>query len=271
MARKARLTPIEEASQSQPATGGRFGRYCLVLVLAGVVAMAWLSLLTFSPTDPPAKLIYPPKSPVGNAAGTVGAHLAYWLRYWLGGGTYVGLLFVTLAAGIMVFGRRITEWPWRITGVVLLVCASSAAVYLLHRTIAQDIASGSTGILGLAMGRFLLGRFSLIGSWVVLGITLCIGLLLTADTLVMRLPHYGKRAWAERKNIGQAITALRMVRPAGTTAGHVAALPRRIAAMPGASVKSSAPPSGRKTPQAHEENDSAPDRAAKRIVASLLP
>jgi len=271
MARKARLTPIEEGGLSQPAAGGRFGRYCLVLVLAGVVALAWVSLLTFSPTDPPAKLIYPPKSPVDNAAGTVGAYLAYWLRYWLGGGAYVGLLFVTLAAGIMVFGRRITEWPWRITGVVLLVCASSAAVCLLHRTSAQDIASGSTGILGLAMGRFLLGRFSPIGSWIVLAITLCIGLLLTADTLVMRLPHYGKRAWAERKNIGQAITALRMVRPVGTTAGHVAALPRRIAAMPGASVRSSAPPPGQKTPQAHKENDSAPARAAKRIVASLLP
>ena len=57
-----------------------------MLALIGGSALAWMSLLTYSPTDPPSPVMVPPKSPVDNIAGVVGAYTAYLLRYWLGGG-----------------------------------------------------------------------------------------------------------------------------------------------------------------------------------------
>ena len=73
------------ADAPQSPAGRRYGRYCLVLLLAGATALAWLSVLTFSPTDTPSTIQYPPP-PVSNAAGVVGAYLSYGLLYWLGKG-----------------------------------------------------------------------------------------------------------------------------------------------------------------------------------------
>ena len=272
MAKRVLATPMKDGDGPAPIAGGRFGRYCFILILVGAVVLAWLSLLTFSPTDPPAALVYPPKSPVDNAAGTVGAHVAYTLRYWLGGGAYMGLLFATMAAGILIAGGHVTDLPWRIIGVVLMVWATSAAIHLLYPTGAEDIASGSAGVLGLAGGRFLLGRFAPVGSWLVLVVALCIGLLLTADNLVLRLPHYGRKAWARRKDIGQMVTALRVARPAPAVAAGIPASPRPIAAMPG--VMRGTPPVRPAEPAPPGDDDTekqSPAARARNVISRLLP
>jgi len=267
MAKKRVSSTKSDLAEPQRFAGQKFARYCLVLCLAGVVALAWLSLLTYNSTDPPARLLSPAKTPVGNAAGAVGAHLAYALRHYLGGGAYMGLGFATFAAVFMVFGGRIREWRWRLAGVALLITATSAALYLLDpQRVADDYASGPSGVIGLATGRFLLGRFAHVGSWIMLIIALCIGLMLTADNLVLRLPHYGRKAWDNRGEITQAVGALKGAKPI-RAAANLPVSPRSIAAAPVAPPKprlAPVPPTG------DESAESIPTKARK-VIAKLLP
>jgi len=266
MAKKRVSSTKTDLIEPQRFSGGKFARYCLVLCLAGAVTLAWLSLLTYSPTDPPARLLSPAKTPVSNAAGAVGAHLAYTLRHYLGGGAYMGLGFATFAAIVMVFGGRIREWRWRLAGVILLITATSAALFILDpERVADDYASGPSGVIGLATGRFLLGRFAPVGSWVMLMIALCIGLMLTADNLVLRLPHYGRKAWDRRGELTQAVGALKspaMMR----TAANLPVSPRTITAAPLRRPPRLEPV---KAP-GDDSPESIPDKA-KKVFAKLLP
>lgn len=165
----------------------RFIRYCLVLVLAGIMALAWLSMITYCPLDPPSPHVLPAQEPQ-NAAGIVGSHVAYALRYWLGAGAYTGLAVMSIAAVAMMLGGRISDLPWRIVGLALLVVCTSSLAYLVAPVGADDIAAGSVGIIGLAVGRFVLASFSRSGAFVVVSFALCVGLMLTADNLIVRLP-----------------------------------------------------------------------------------
>ena len=61
---KTKTTKNTDLSEPHGFAGGKFARYCLVLCLAGAVTLAWLSLLTYDPTDPPARLLSPAKTPV---------------------------------------------------------------------------------------------------------------------------------------------------------------------------------------------------------------
>lgn len=80
MARKREEKFRTEGNQAGQSMGRRVARYFMVMMLTGAVALAWLSMLTYSPTDPPSKAIFPPKNPVDNAAGIVGAYVAHSLR-----------------------------------------------------------------------------------------------------------------------------------------------------------------------------------------------
>ncbi len=214
MAKKREATSDRLTGPREESGNMRFLRYFCVLALFGVVVVVWLSLLTYSPTDPPSPAVYPPKDPVDNVAGPVGAHLAYFLRYWLGGGVYMGLLFATVAAGLLLFGGRVGELPWRLVGVGLLIAATSSAIFVVNRNSPGDPLDGSAGILGIAIGNALLSRMASMGTWIVLLISLCIGLMLTADNLVLQIPQWGRKAWQRRGEIPSMVGALR-VRPAG--------------------------------------------------------
>ncbi len=230
----------KSASRSEvPAGGaGRFGRYCLILVLAGSAALAWASLLTYSPTDPPAKIVVPPKRPVDNLAGVVGAYVAHSLLYWVGGGAYMALLFVTVAAAVMACGGRVGELPWRVLGVVLLVVATSSAIYMVDPVTSGDPLTGSAGILGIAVGRLLLTRLATVGGWIVLLVSFGIGLMLAADHLVLQLPSLGRRAWEQREKLSGWTAALRRRSPEAAGAGGGSATvsgrsrPRPVTARP---------------------------------------
>jgi len=264
MAKKRVSSTKGNLAEPQRFSGGKFARYCLVLCLAGAVTLAWLSLLSYNPTDPPARLLTPEKSPVSNTAGLVGAHLAYTLRHYLGGGAYMGLGFATFAAIFMVFGGQIREWKWRLAGVLLLITATSAALFLLDpQRVSDDYASGPAGVIGLATGRFLLGRFAPVGSWVMLTIALCIGLMLTADNLVLRLPSYGRKAWDRRGEVTQAVAALRRPGPI-RAAANLPVSARSISAPPHKTKPRLAPaPKG-------DPVESMPAKARK-VIAKLLP
>ncbi len=267
--RKTRTNPKTDLAESGGSTRGKIVRYCMVLLLTGVVVVAWLSLLTYNPTDPPSTLLSPAKSPVSNVAGPWGAKLAYTLRHYLGGGAYMGLGFATIASVVMVFGGRVREWRWRLAGVFLLITATSAALFLMDpQRVTDDFASGPAGIVGLATGRFLLVRFAPVGSWVLLIIALCIGLMLTAENFVLRLPHYGKKALARGGEITQAVVALKTASPI-RTAANLPVSPRSAAAAPIAAPKPKPRLTASPAPK-DDSKESIPSKARK-VIAKLLP
>ncbi|MDP7290075.1 MAG: DNA translocase FtsK 4TM domain-containing protein, partial [Phycisphaerae bacterium] len=219
--------------------------------------------------DPPSTLLSPAKSPVSNVAGPWGAKLAYTLRHYLGGGAYMGLGFATIASVVMVFGGRVREWRWRLAGVFLLITATSAALFLMDpQRVTDDFASGPAGIVGLATGRFLLVRFAPVGSWVLLIIALCIGLMLTAENFVLRLPHYGKKALARGGEITQAVVALKTASPI-RTAANLPVSPRSAAAAPIAAPKPKPRLTASPAPK-DDSKESIPSKARK-VIAKLLP
>ncbi len=201
----------ERSSRARPTRGcvlsaerRRIVRYSLILLLCGTVALAWLSLATYDPTDPPSPAMYPPKEPVSNAAGTVGAHVAFALRYWLGAGSYMALLFATVSAVILALGGRISHAAWRIVGTALLVTATSSALFMLTPVEARDGTTGLAGILGSASGTYIETHFGTVGGWIVVLVVFLIGLLLTVDQLVLSIPRAIGKVHRSRRQTGSA-------------------------------------------------------------------
>ncbi len=191
--KKDKSKEVEQDAPAVPAMSAwRFVRYCLVLLLAGATVLAWLSVLSFSPTDPPATVIYPPP-PVHNAAGPAGAHVAFGLMYWLGGGgTYALLIVATVSACVMLLGGRINHLPWRLTGLAIMVTASASAWYII---------SGGRGILGEGVGGALLKNMAGTGAWLVLITSFGIAVMLMADSLVLKLPALFRKIRLRREPV----------------------------------------------------------------------
>lgn len=224
-------------SDPHPKSHRRFWRYCFVLLLTCTVVLAWLSMSTFSPDDPPSPTVYSPKSrQVDNAAGIVGAYISHYLRYWLGGGVYMGLVFATVAAGILLVGGRINYLPWRMLGLAFLVTATSVAVYLIKPVYASEVTNGAAGVLGAGVGELLFDKFGKFGSWTILLVSFCAGLMLAAEHLVLQIPRLGKKVWDRRSELPRMMSALRS-RHVSTESQGLTAKPRAAAAVPTTATK----------------------------------
>jgi len=155
----------------------------------------------------------------------------------------MGLLFASVAAVIMMLGGTITDLPWRIVGLVLLVTSTSAGIYLAEPVAAGDPYTGSAGVLGINVGHFLTSRFSG-ASWIFLAVVFCIGLMFAADQLVLQLPHLGKKMWKKRKGLQESFVAngVSKLRPAGRIASAAAGLRKTVKADSNADRKRPAAP-----------------------------
>ncbi|MCE5277783.1 MAG: DNA translocase FtsK 4TM domain-containing protein, partial [Planctomycetaceae bacterium] len=204
---KSPAAPAKLPAPPAPQGQHRFVRYCFILAMSGLVLLAWLSLLSFSPTDQPSGQKYPPE--VHNAAGVIGSYLAWFLRYWVGGGAYMGLLFASVATFILILGGQIKDLPWRIAGTLLLVAATSSAAHLVRPGAAGDPFHAAAGILGMGLGSLLKAHLGSWGAWIVVVVSLCTGMMLAADNLVLRLPGLGKKAWQNRPQLPDVLTALK--------------------------------------------------------------
>ncbi len=204
------MTRTDQNPQSEDSAersdASRFGRYCLVLLLAGTTLLLWLSMLTFDPLDPPSPQLYSVERKVQNAGGRVGAHIAYHMRYWLGSGVYVGMLLTTLAAGLLLAGRTIRDLPWRIMGMMILITGASAAVYAADPTRPDNLIQSGAGVLGTFVGDFLLVRLGTAGGWIAILVLVAIGSLLAADDLVLRIPGWLARGARKGKTASQSVS-----------------------------------------------------------------
>ncbi|MFW6062048.1 MAG: DNA translocase FtsK 4TM domain-containing protein, partial [Planctomycetota bacterium] len=216
MAERRKSKAASKTGGDAPQSGLPFVRYSAILLLAGAVALAWLSLATFSPLDPPSPDVYPPTEEVHNAAGRVGSHIAYALRYWLGSGSYVGLTLLTFGSIVLLMGRRIRHWPSRVLGTVLLVVSVSACLYLLSPPPPGATFNGHAGVLGVNLGAFFRSNFGLVGGWVLLVVVLGIGLLFSADTAVYRMVGWIAGIWQHRAEVREAAKAFAAAKPVAT-------------------------------------------------------
>ena len=137
----------------------------------------------------------PAQTGVANAAGIVGAYTAHVLMRWLGGGTYAALLLVTVASAVLFLRGRIRHLPLRLAGLVLLVVTVSSAAYMLNLSRGADPAAGAAGRLGAAVGRFLVSQFAVWGGWTILVVLFGLGVILTAERLVVTLPRLARRKY----------------------------------------------------------------------------
>jgi len=257
----------ENHSPTDAIRSRRFVNYCLTLGLLGVVVLVWLSVTSFSPADPPSRLIYPPNNPVCNRVGIVGAYLAYGMRYWVGIGCYAGLVLMTLWVAVRLTGRTVKDLPWRLIGMGLLVIAGSAAVHLHDPGYSGEIVTSSSGVLGMSAGTFLLAKFGPTGSWVLLLISAAIGLMLTADNIL-------KALFRRRKDMPRLFAELRAKRLAAAVAASgptVASpnFPAERSKAPG--LAATAPPEEKLTPaKSLKQIFSRPDRPSSPKKAAAI-
>ena len=190
-----------------------YWRYSVMLALAGVAALLWMSLLTYNPDDlaagsadagavgrtasgpdnaAPSWETAPASAPAGrevsNAVGIVGAHMAGTLLHTVGGGVYAAVLLATLAALAVAFWGRVATLALRVVGAVLLVAVISSALYLLYPSQIDADSVGPAGVLGVWVGQFLEGQFALSGAWTIVIVAFAIALGLTAGRLVITVP-----------------------------------------------------------------------------------
>jgi len=175
----------------------------MVIGLCALVGLGWISMLTYSPTEYGSAWQQPP-SPVRNWAGKVGAFVAHTLRYWLGAGTYMALVFGSVAAGVLIVGGRVGDWVWRLAGVLLLVAATSTGLYLRDPAGVQSMTEGTAGVLGCSVGKLLLDQFDVKGAWLVVVAAGFLGVMFAADKLVLSLPGLARRAAGRAIEMRQA-------------------------------------------------------------------
>jgi len=233
--RKASTSSKPAAGKGEAISARRWMvRYSLALVLAGMLALAWVSCLSHHPGDPPAAHLYDADAEVHNLAGGVGAILSHHLFYWLGKGAYMGLLFSSMAVLLVILGGQVRELGFRLIGVARLSVGASTAVYMVRPYSSGGQLFGSGGVLGAACGTFAQRHFGW-SAWVLVLVVELVGLILAADKLVLQLPRVGRRLWARREHLAKMTSALRAVTKGAATAERESA-PMAVTAKPRAAA-----------------------------------
>ncbi|HNQ23120.1 MAG TPA: DNA translocase FtsK [Phycisphaerae bacterium] len=182
------------------------GRVLWPVLTVGACALLWPALLTFDIGDWPSPHQFPLNDPPRNACGTVGALAAYCLRYALGDGAYPLLLFATLALVTRLVRGQVGHLWERLIGLALVVPGTAAAVHLVAAPNADSLPVGAGGVLGHVLGQLLARHVSQLGTVIVLGAVLFVGLVFATHGWILRLPRLMRRAGEAS---GQALAAAR--------------------------------------------------------------
>ena len=146
----------------------------------------WPALLTFHVGDWPSPNQHPHNNPAANACGLVGAWCAYHLRHFLGDGTYLLLLFATLAALLKVVRGEIGSIWERVFGLGLVVACTSASAHLICDPGPRSMPVGHGGLVGYALGDLLTGNLSRVGTIIVLTSSWVVGLIFATQGWILK-------------------------------------------------------------------------------------
>jgi S-DNA-T family DNA segregation ATPase FtsK/SpoIIIE len=158
-----------------------------------LAAAAWvfllLSLGSFHPTDWPTHAVYPYPA-IQNLCGAVGAFIAYYSFLAIGQGVFPVLFFTGVCLALLACRSRLSD-PWlRGIGLTLLTVAFAAVIHHLKPGSFNGFPEGHGGIVGIGTATFLQAHFNTVGTRLILLTAMLIGLLLTADDLVLRTPGF---------------------------------------------------------------------------------
>ncbi len=156
-------------------------------------ALAVLSVASYSPADPPGHAMAPHHGAdaIANLGGLVGARFAHEALLALGVGVWVVLAGWALALGLWAFGKRASDMPLRMCGVVMVAIAVSA----LHAFLLPGWSSrpeGGGGVIAIAAVDALELRFGDL-TFVILTLGMLIGLLVAFDRWVFAAPAAAAR------------------------------------------------------------------------------
>ncbi len=159
---------------------------------------AWLALVTFHVADWPSATVWPQNDPPANWCGQVGAWFAYQAMYYLGIGSYVAMLLLTLAVAAWTHRLRLSDVYLRFVGLTLTVVGVSGLAAVFWHPSPHFLISGPGGILGTATAHLLAGRLQTPGTIIVLSCVTLVGLILAADEVMVQLIRWilgvGKRS-----------------------------------------------------------------------------
>jgi S-DNA-T family DNA segregation ATPase FtsK/SpoIIIE len=262
MAKTKRDKAKDAPADVQETPSGRFIRYCVAVGLLGLIVFIWMSLLTYSPQDwPPGSYEYPQQG-FENAAGRIGAFLSHTILHWLGNGVFLAMVFLTIAAGMLLFNGKLTDLPWRLAGLVLLTAGASTALHL-HNPTSPDGTLAPAGVLGAGSGKFLQTNLASQGAWLVTLVVLAMGLMLCADFLVFGVPKW----------IIAGVKSLKQHREARLEARAAleAELNKQAASRPGPAPTPRPAPVAAETVIASVPVEAKPDRKAKSGPQPVVP
>jgi S-DNA-T family DNA segregation ATPase FtsK/SpoIIIE len=149
----------------------------------------FLSLFSFSIYDRPNPDVSSGTDQIRNLCGPIGATIAYYCKYYLGPAAAF-LLVVTVVVLIRYCRNRELDQPiLRSIGIILIAAGMSGFSYLIDRGGSESLTLGNGGVLGVAVGHFLLTKTAMAGSILILVAGLIVGLLLAADHLVLAVPQ----------------------------------------------------------------------------------
>lgn len=157
------------------------------LMLAACTVFLTLTLLTYSPADPPASLVYPAPAAPANACGKFGAFTAHAMFEGLGVGAYYIAFSLGTLATLLLQGRTI-EQPWvRAIGWTMSLVGLTTLLQIAAPSASPGPIVGSGGYVG-AIGRALLeSHFATTGSVILLLSVVGGGLLLCTDYVLLRM------------------------------------------------------------------------------------
>ncbi|MBI1825325.1 MAG: DNA translocase FtsK [Planctomycetes bacterium] len=212
----------------------------LTLPLMGLAAAAllWPAMFTFHLGDWPSPHQFPHNDPTANACGVIGAWCVYYLRYFLGDGAYILLLFCTLAALLKIARGEIRCVGERAFGLLLVLACTSASAHLIATPSANSMPVGNGGVIGYALGELLTRNLSKLGTTIVLVASWVVGLIFATQGWVLKIPSLmGRAAQASRETA--AVAANLASAAADAVRGRVPALKSANAGTPNATASKS--------------------------------
>ncbi len=152
-------------------------------------AILFLSLVSFSPADPPSAAIYPTNNPPANWIGHFGANLSQSLYQKLGPGVWI-LMIASMALMVAVLRKKpVSQVILRAIGVVMMAVLTSALIGLLFPTAFGNRPETSGGLLALYINEELSGKFGFLGTLIIHATGFWIGAIITLDEFVLWIPR----------------------------------------------------------------------------------
>jgi DNA segregation ATPase FtsK/SpoIIIE-like protein len=153
-------------------------------------AIIFLSLVSYSPKDPPTSLVYPPNTIIANWIGHFGALVSHSLYQNLGPGVWVLLIAWMVYMVAILRQKPITQPILRGIGVVMMAVISSAIIGLLFASTGSiDRPAVVGGLLSLFINDQLMGKFGFLGTLIIHASGFWIGAIITLDEFVLWIPR----------------------------------------------------------------------------------